>query len=676
MADSGVPSSQSEGQATHNQSNDNTADLSEEASPNEQVDAVANDTKMEAAEEQQSPSDIKEEAIEEVDYGELTDLSYVQVKKILGDCKHYLVDEIPQTPSAGTLYCVDTEKIEDWRNDGYHWKRVMNIEHKDQPDFHVETHLPLGCDVQKIIYSSKEIKPHIAVIQYCNSQIVKKDEKERKTRKGLSTDEAYTLLHNCEGSVSASRAIRPKAGEIYMFDTEQIGDDWKCDDYVWRNCGTAFVPSKAPTMKKTFFSIRTPKTGDKGSMEFQKVAYRLLERPNIVMVYYMGDESVFVPMRHGNRKRGDVEHKRTCPSVLEKIKQGVKEGASVEHFRWDANCGADVPRNNQQISNLKSRVLKKRQFQQPRTELIAQAQEAVEQLTRFEDGGRQQQIQPAQQQDVHPSPEKRMKFFPGTMEIKVEEGLEDVIQFDENGQPKLPPGYELVHVNVDEDSELLSPSKQPVEAAAAEAPVQDLQHDDGEDDNDAGFNPSGDGNGTVTELPQEQTQTNAAQTSPQNTTFDLMPDVSQLQREILAKQKNILMLQQEKARLESEVLEKNEKKAIIKLPPAITEPAQSKIQYIIQNPQPQQTQQVQIQTQPTTQLQYEPAAVNEEAQQYEQTTQIQYQEVPQYAEATDLSHVQFEQAGQAAATSDAVQNVMYVQDAEGREQMIFFENSN
>ena len=51
-------------------------------------------------------------------------------------------------------------------------------------------------------------------------------------RDSLSFDKVIEIVINCEGLTSDVRAKSPKAGEVYVYDTNVIGADWKADDYV------------------------------------------------------------------------------------------------------------------------------------------------------------------------------------------------------------------------------------------------------------------------------------------------------------------------------------------------------------------------------------------------------------------------------------------------------------
>lgn len=191
------------------------------------------------------------------------------------------------------------------------------------------------------------------------------DEKETGVRhRSLKLQEILDILHNYKGNVSQSRAVRPKAGEIYVFDTDIIGDDWKCDNYVWRNSGTNFQPKKNPKVRKVFYSIRLNEKKRGGSKVFQKTVYTLIERPNIIMVHYSGDESVYRPLMHGNRKHGYSEYTRTCPSVMASIKKALTETSgttpknTMKHLQMAYNLD-DMPRNLDQIRNTKRLLQKK-----------------------------------------------------------------------------------------------------------------------------------------------------------------------------------------------------------------------------------------------------------------------------------------------------------------------------
>jgi hypothetical protein len=106
-----------------------------------------------------------------------------------------------------------------------------------------------------------------------------------------------------------------------------------------------------------------PDTGEKGSTQFQKTAYILLANPDLVLVHYTGTESVYVSLKHGNRMQGVQEHKRTCPSVIQTIREHVQHSNPMSVYRNSVvsntagvHQGVMNARNRKQVENTKYRM--------------------------------------------------------------------------------------------------------------------------------------------------------------------------------------------------------------------------------------------------------------------------------------------------------------------------------
>ncbi|CAG2252615.1 unnamed protein product [Mytilus edulis] len=141
---------------------------------------------------------------------------------------------------------------------------------------------------------------------------------------------------------------KPKANEIYLFQTG--ADDWKCDQYLWINNGTKSVTIGNDVLKKHFYKIRLPGTTDHtngrkrpvGSLQFKKTAYSLKSNKSLILVHYEGDETVYVPVSHGNSKKSHPpEYTRTAPSVLRKIEQDIRSGekTAMDVYRENISNG-------------------------------------------------------------------------------------------------------------------------------------------------------------------------------------------------------------------------------------------------------------------------------------------------------------------------------------------------
>ena len=96
-------------------------------------------------------------------------------------------------------------------------------------------------------------------------------------------------------------------------------DDWRCDQYRWRQNGHKALPSKDPKIKKYYFIAVTPDGTNSG---FQKMVFHLPENQDLFLIQYIGDDSLAVDQPpHGNTSTEATRpYIWTCPSVLRQIK--------------------------------------------------------------------------------------------------------------------------------------------------------------------------------------------------------------------------------------------------------------------------------------------------------------------------------------------------------------------
>ena len=94
-------------------------------------------------------------------------------------------------------------------------------------------------------------------------------------------------------------------------------------------------------LEKQFYKIRFPSTKGQlkghsrnravSSLQFKRSAYNFKDNRNLELVYYEGDETVYVPVTHGHIKKDNAsEHTRTAPSVLKTIEDQVKSGEKTD----------------------------------------------------------------------------------------------------------------------------------------------------------------------------------------------------------------------------------------------------------------------------------------------------------------------------------------------------------
>lgn len=108
--------------------------------------------------------------------------------------------------------------------------------------------------------------------------------------------------------------------------------------------------------------------------EFQRTSFKLVDNHSIVLVHYTGDENLYVPRPHGNKKSdpGD-DFVSTCPSVLSQIKEKVVHASDKpqEVYRSMVPDGNKVsgkyqgvlnPKNAKQISNIQKKMNKSRRL--------------------------------------------------------------------------------------------------------------------------------------------------------------------------------------------------------------------------------------------------------------------------------------------------------------------------
>ncbi|CAC5381169.1 unnamed protein product [Mytilus coruscus] len=105
--------------------------------------------------------------------------------------------------------------------------------------------------------------------------------------------------------VTSLPPIKPKAGNVFVIESINM-EDWKCDQYLWIRDGGRTIKVKDVEIGKVFYKVRIPgieiKSGrvrPRFSLKFKKVGYWLTNRPTLVLVHYIGDETIYTPMAHG-----------------------------------------------------------------------------------------------------------------------------------------------------------------------------------------------------------------------------------------------------------------------------------------------------------------------------------------------------------------------------------------
>lgn len=180
----------------------------------------------------------------------------------------------------------------------------------------------------------------------------------------LSMADALNILTECNlgmhsDLISKTQPVLAKGGELYVVDLEALPHrkDCRYDKYLWVNCVARKFPRKDPVLHKHVFKIRLPNS--QFSDAFQRHIYQFIEEAKYCIIHYIGHESVFQPLAHGNSKCGAVFN-RTCPSVLTELKELSKEEGVTANKLYkqieslqvpDDVKGFRTPRNLSQIKN-------------------------------------------------------------------------------------------------------------------------------------------------------------------------------------------------------------------------------------------------------------------------------------------------------------------------------------
>ena len=139
----------------------------------------------------------------------------------------------------------------------------------------------------------------------------------------------------------------------------------KCDSASVSNSTSDPVsnPTPAPVSNS---KIRLPGTKNQtkgqsrkravGSLQFKRSAYSSKDNRNLELVHYEGDETVYVPVAHGNSKKDNAsEYTRTASSVLKTIEDQVKSGEknTMEIYR-DNISDNSIPGIQQGVLNARN----------------------------------------------------------------------------------------------------------------------------------------------------------------------------------------------------------------------------------------------------------------------------------------------------------------------------------
>ena len=105
-----------------------------------------------------------------------------------------------------------------------------------------------------------------------------------------------------------------------IFDTDYylcFIEDWRVAGYRWFQNGTKWIPKRNPVIKKVYFIAVTPSGHNK--LFKQNVIFNTQEDIEVILIiHYIGDQSVACDFPHGNAKSSQNYH-RTLPSVLKRL---------------------------------------------------------------------------------------------------------------------------------------------------------------------------------------------------------------------------------------------------------------------------------------------------------------------------------------------------------------------
>ena len=87
------------------------------------------------------------------------------------------------------------------------------------------------------------------------------------------------------------------------------------------NDGTKYMKGM---IKRKVSNIVTPTSGKEGLPTFQRISWTHRDKPMLVLVQYIGDDSVSVDFPHKNSKK-DIPYIASVPSVLHELEVHIKK---------------------------------------------------------------------------------------------------------------------------------------------------------------------------------------------------------------------------------------------------------------------------------------------------------------------------------------------------------------
>lgn len=124
----------------------------------------------------------------------------------------------------------------------------------------------------------------------------------------------------------------------------------------WYENGTKRIPSSEPLYQKIHFSIVLESCRN---LNFKRHTYLPIhfEKNKLVLLHYLGDESIAVDYPHGNSNNSIHNYQRTCPSVLQQLRSAPDLPGNIYKKFISENAISTVPpsllpRNTRQVINL------------------------------------------------------------------------------------------------------------------------------------------------------------------------------------------------------------------------------------------------------------------------------------------------------------------------------------
>jgi hypothetical protein len=142
-------------------------------------------------------------------------------------------------------------------------------------------------------------------------------------------EEALKILNDETMSTQDKLPFRPKGGEVYLFQSQTLkqSNDWRADGHRWHNQGTTKLPRSRPHLAKSYFYL---KTSDGTQPLFKRDVFKKLNDIDNarVLIHYIGNEELSIPIPHGNAATQTKLYFRTQPSKMIEIKEKVKTEVS------------------------------------------------------------------------------------------------------------------------------------------------------------------------------------------------------------------------------------------------------------------------------------------------------------------------------------------------------------